>query len=122
MEVIDSVPTCERLSMGRVGSTSARLCSLCFVAKTRELLSRHSLPSDQKMRLIKHVFFPEVRFLLAFFFGCGVWVVLNGRVLIVFFFLSPHLDGELAILAFAGKEATAEFEVIRRIRRAKENP
>ena len=41
-----------------------------------------------------------------------VWVVLNGRVLNVSNFLSQHPGGELAILTFAGKDATAEFDMI----------
>ena len=41
-----------------------------------------------------------------------VWEVLNGRVLNVSIFLSQHPDGELTILTFAGKDATAEFDVI----------
>ena len=41
-----------------------------------------------------------------------MWVVLKGRVLHVSTFLSQHPDGELAILIFAGKDATAEFDVI----------
>ena len=41
-----------------------------------------------------------------------VWVVLNGRVLNVSKFLSQHPDGELAVLTFAGKDATAEFDTI----------
>ena len=41
-----------------------------------------------------------------------VWVVLNGRVLIVSNFLSQHPGGELAILTFPGKDATAEFDTI----------
>merc|ERR1712107_243414 len=41
-----------------------------------------------------------------------VWVVLNGRVLNVSNFLSQHPCGELAILTFAGKDATAEFDMI----------
>merc|ERR1719240_2479016 len=41
-----------------------------------------------------------------------VWVVLNGRVLNVSNFLSQHPGGELAILTFAGKDATAEFNMI----------
>ena len=38
-----------------------------------------------------------------------LWVVLNGRVLNVSKFLSQHPGDELAILTFAGKDATAEF-------------
>ena len=41
-----------------------------------------------------------------------VWVVLNGRVLNVSKFLSQHPDGELAVLTFAGNDATAEFDMI----------
>ena len=41
-----------------------------------------------------------------------VWVVLHGRVLNVSNFLSQHPGGELAILTFAGKDATAEFGMI----------
>merc|ERR1712013_958621 len=41
-----------------------------------------------------------------------VWVVLSGRVLNVSSFLSQHPGGELAILTFAGKDATAEFDMI----------
>ena len=41
-----------------------------------------------------------------------VWVVLHGRVLNVSDFLSQHPGGELAILTFAGKDATAEFDMI----------
>merc|ERR550525_1617723 len=40
------------------------------------------------------------------------WVVLNNRVLNVTSFLSQHPGGELAILTFAGKDATAEFDMI----------
>jgi len=40
------------------------------------------------------------------------WVVLHGRVLDVTSFLSQHPGGELAILTFAGKDATAEFDMI----------
>merc|ERR1712050_801348 len=40
------------------------------------------------------------------------WVVLHGRVLDVSNFLSQHPGGELAILTFAGKDATAEFDMI----------
>jgi len=40
------------------------------------------------------------------------WVVLNGRVLNVSSFLSEHPGGELAILTFAGKDATEEFDMI----------
>ena len=41
-----------------------------------------------------------------------VWEVLNGRVLNVSIFLSQNPDGELVMLTFAGKDATAEFDVI----------
>ena len=41
-----------------------------------------------------------------------VCVELNGRVWNVSNFLSRHLDGELALLTFAGKDATAEFGMI----------
>merc|ERR1712079_206394 len=40
------------------------------------------------------------------------WVVLHNRVLNVTSFLSQHPGGELAILTFAGKDATAEFDMI----------
>merc|ERR1719291_1597856 len=40
------------------------------------------------------------------------WVVLSGNVLNVTSFLSQHPGGELAILTFAGKDATAEFDMI----------
>jgi len=40
------------------------------------------------------------------------WVILNGKVLDVTSFLSQHPGGELAILTFAGKDATAEFDMI----------
>merc|ERR1711953_1307522 len=40
------------------------------------------------------------------------WVVLHNRVLDVTSFLSSHPGGELAILTFAGKDATAEFDMI----------
>jgi len=40
------------------------------------------------------------------------WVVLHGRVLDVTKFLGEHPGGELAILTFAGKDATAEFDMI----------
>merc|ERR550532_3433941 len=40
------------------------------------------------------------------------WVVLAGQVLNVSNFLSQHPGGELAILTFAGKDATAEFDMI----------
>ena len=40
------------------------------------------------------------------------WVVINGQVLDVTKFLKDHPGGELAILTFAGKDATAEFNMI----------
>merc|ERR1712226_1534390 len=40
------------------------------------------------------------------------WVVVHNRVLDVTSFLSEHPGGELAILTFAGKDATAEFDMI----------
>merc|ERR1712051_1002205 len=40
------------------------------------------------------------------------WVVVAGRVLNVTNFLSEHPGGELAILTFAGKDATEEFDMI----------
>merc|ERR1712137_251214 len=40
------------------------------------------------------------------------WVVLHGRVLDVTTFLKDHPGGELAILTFAGKDATTEFDMI----------
>merc|ERR1712060_719144 len=40
------------------------------------------------------------------------WVVVNGQVLDVTSFLSQHPGGELAILTFAGKDATEEFNMI----------
>merc|ERR1719181_2385233 len=40
------------------------------------------------------------------------WVVLDGKVLDVTNFLSEHPGGELAILTFAGKDATEEFDMI----------
>merc|ERR1712187_1108711 len=40
------------------------------------------------------------------------WVVLRGEVLNVTNFLSQHTGGELAILTFAGKDASAEFDMI----------
>merc|ERR1719469_151782 len=40
------------------------------------------------------------------------WVILRGEVLNVTNFLSQHPGGELAILTFAGKDATAEFDMI----------
>jgi len=40
------------------------------------------------------------------------WVVVRGEVLNVTNFLSSHPGGELAILTFAGKDATAEFDMI----------
>merc|ERR1712013_392223 len=40
------------------------------------------------------------------------WVVVNGEVLDVTKFLSDHPGGELAILTFAGKDASEEFNMI----------
>merc|ERR1719281_2138055 len=40
------------------------------------------------------------------------WVVVAGEVLNVNNFLSQHPGGELAILTFAGKDATEEFNMI----------
>merc|ERR1719386_85431 len=40
------------------------------------------------------------------------WVILNDRVLDVTEFLKDHPGGELAILTFAGKDATEEFDMI----------
>merc|ERR1712151_843570 len=40
------------------------------------------------------------------------WVVLHGRVLNVTSFLKEHPGGELAIMTFAGKDATEEFDMI----------
>merc|ERR1711933_76223 len=40
------------------------------------------------------------------------WVVVGGQVLNVTSFLSQHPGGELAILTFAGKDATEEFNMI----------
>merc|ERR1719181_667046 len=40
------------------------------------------------------------------------WVILSGQVLDVTNFLSQHPGGELAILTFAGKDATEEFDMI----------
>jgi flavocytochrome c len=40
------------------------------------------------------------------------WVVVNGQVLDVTSFLPDHPGGELAILTFAGKDASAEFNMI----------
>merc|ERR1719199_1238575 len=40
------------------------------------------------------------------------WVVVSGQVLNVNNFLSQHPGGELAILTFAGKDATEEFDMI----------
>merc|ERR1719482_1743001 len=40
------------------------------------------------------------------------WVVVNGQVLNVTKFLPDHPGGELAILTFAGKDATEEFNMI----------
>merc|ERR1739848_41975 len=40
------------------------------------------------------------------------WVVVSGQVLNVTNFLSQHPGGELAIITFAGKDATEEFNMI----------
>merc|ERR1712224_949008 len=40
------------------------------------------------------------------------WVVVNGQVMNVTNFLKNHPGGELAILTFAGKEASEEFNMI----------
>merc|ERR1712182_185524 len=40
------------------------------------------------------------------------WVVLHGRVLDVSKFLKEHPGGVLAIMTFAGKDATEEFDMI----------
>merc|ERR550514_1737060 len=40
------------------------------------------------------------------------WVILHGRVLNVTNFLKEHPGGELAIMTFAGKDATEEFDMI----------
>ena len=40
------------------------------------------------------------------------WVVVSGQVLDVTSFLSEHPGGELAILTFAGKDATEEFNML----------
>merc|ERR1712070_170106 len=40
------------------------------------------------------------------------WVVVNGEVLDVTNFLSSHPGGELAIVTFAGKDASEEFNMI----------
>merc|ERR1719181_806475 len=40
------------------------------------------------------------------------WVILDGKVLDVTSFLGQHPGGELAILTFAGKDATEEFNMI----------
>merc|ERR1719161_1369417 len=40
------------------------------------------------------------------------WVVLHGRVLNVTSFLKEHPGGVLAIMTFAGKDATEEFDMI----------
>merc|ERR1719261_2223811 len=40
------------------------------------------------------------------------WVVLNGNVLNVTNFLKDHPGGELAIVTFAGKDASEEFNMI----------
>ena len=42
----------------------------------------------------------------------GVWVVVHGRALDVSNFLSQHLDDEVDILSFAGKDASAVFDLI----------
>merc|ERR1712151_613766 len=40
------------------------------------------------------------------------WVILSGQVLNVTSFLKEHPGGELAIVTFAGKDATEEFNMI----------
>ena len=40
------------------------------------------------------------------------WVAVNGQVLDVTDFLGDHPGGKLAILTFAGKDATAEFNMV----------
>merc|ERR1712046_82424 len=40
------------------------------------------------------------------------WIVVGGQVLNVSNFLSSHPGGELAVLTFAGKDATEEFSMI----------
>merc|ERR1739848_493315 len=40
------------------------------------------------------------------------WVVVSGQVLNVTSFLSEHPGGELAIITFAGKDASEEFNMI----------
>merc|ERR1712193_159861 len=40
------------------------------------------------------------------------WVVVNGSVMNVTNFLKDHPGGELAILTFAGKDASEEFDMI----------
>merc|ERR1719421_2331064 len=40
------------------------------------------------------------------------WVILNNQVLDVTTFLKDHPGGELAILTFAGRDATEEFNMI----------
>merc|ERR1719324_1308729 len=40
------------------------------------------------------------------------WVILHGQVLNVTSFLKEHPGGELAIMTFAGKDATHEFDMI----------
>merc|ERR1719281_1500099 len=40
------------------------------------------------------------------------WVILHGNVLDVTKFLKEHPGGELAIMTFAGKDATHEFDMI----------
>merc|ERR1712045_940305 len=44
--------------------------------------------------------------------GGDCWVVVSGQVLNVTKFLGEHPGGELAILTFAGKDATEEFDMI----------
>ena len=43
---------------------------------------------------------------------CDVWLFVHGRVLDVSNFLSQHPDGELDILTFARKDASAVFDLI----------
>ena len=58
------VPSCECLGTGKVEISSAQLHSSWFVAKTRELLSRHNLSSDQKNALFHfHFHFHFSRFI-----------------------------------------------------------
>merc|ERR1719158_548710 len=40
------------------------------------------------------------------------WVIVDGKVLDVTEFLKDHPGGELAIITFAGKDATEEFNMI----------